>query len=124
MLFEFNIKIIYRPGPQNIKVDALTRIVEAVSINSNDKRLRQQYRTILTPDRWQLHESSENIKLDEIDIYDIDNLIFHRIAETNKTDEYCLNIRTAITEEKEKYHDITLSKCSVQNDALYYINRL
>ena len=124
MLSEFNIKIIYRPGPQNTKADTLTRMAGAVSIDPDDKRLRQQHRTILTPDRWQLHESSEDIELDEIDIYDIDDPIFHRIAETNKTNEYCSDIRTAITEGKEKYQGITLSKCSVQDNALYYMDRL
>ena len=53
------------------------------------------------------------MKLDKIDIYDIDNFIFYRIAKTNKTNEYYLNIRIAIIEEKEKYYNITLSKYSI-----------
>ena len=41
MLFEYNIKIIYRSRSQNFKTDALTRMIECKSINSQNERLRQ-----------------------------------------------------------------------------------
>ena len=40
MLFEYNIKIVYRPGSQNVKIDALIRITESKSSSLNDERVR------------------------------------------------------------------------------------
>ena len=40
MLSEYNIKIIYRSRSQNLKTDALIRIIEYKLINSQNERLR------------------------------------------------------------------------------------
>ena len=40
MLFEYNIKIVYRPRSQNLKANVFIRIIEFKLINSQDKRLR------------------------------------------------------------------------------------
>ena len=40
MLFEYNIKIIYRSKSQNFKINAFIRIIEFKLINSQDKRLK------------------------------------------------------------------------------------
>ena len=40
MLFEYNIKIIYRSKPQNLKVDALTRMVKCKFIDPTDERFK------------------------------------------------------------------------------------
>ena len=41
MLFEYNIKIVYRSDSQNVKTDALIRITESKSSSPNDERVRQ-----------------------------------------------------------------------------------
>ena len=41
MLFEYNIKIVYRSKSQNIKTNALTRIIKFKFINFQNERLRQ-----------------------------------------------------------------------------------
>ena len=41
MLFEYNIKLIYRSRLQNFKIDALIRIIKFKFINSQNERLRQ-----------------------------------------------------------------------------------
>ena len=41
MLFEYNIKIIYRSRLQNLKVDALTRMIECKFIDFMNERFRQ-----------------------------------------------------------------------------------
>ena len=115
MLSEFNIKIVYRPGSQNSKADALIRLPGFKPSHLEDKRLLQQRQTILTPDR--------------IDDYDtvvaaIDDPLFHRVAEGNKNDEDLSEIRQAIADGKEKLHGISLSKCSVDNGILYHKERL
>ena len=40
MLFEYNIKIIYRSKSQNLKIDALTRIIKCKFIDFINERLR------------------------------------------------------------------------------------
>ena len=40
MLFEYNIKIIYRSRSQNLKTNAFTRIIKFKFINSQIERLR------------------------------------------------------------------------------------
>ena len=41
MLFEYNIKIVYRSKSQNLKTNTFFRIIEFKSINSQNKRLKQ-----------------------------------------------------------------------------------
>lgn len=115
MLSEYNFKIIYRPGPQNIKADALTRMAGSKPVDPEDERLRQKHQVLLTPDRFEL---------DDTTIQAIDDPIYHRVLEANKNDEYCSEIRDAIAEGKLKFKRITLSKCSVMDGILYHQDRL
>ncbi len=115
MLSEFNIKIIYKTGQQNAKADALTRMPGSKPLDPSDDRIRQQYQTILTPER---------LELDGVDVHAIDGPIYYRIAQTNKEDELCSEIRDAMLDQKEKIHGITLSKCSVQDGVLFHKDRL
>ena len=89
ILSEYNIKIVYRPGPQNIKADALTRIAGLKPSTLDDERIRQQYQTILTPDRLKLNSTEYALNV-------INNLIYYRIVNVNKDDEEYSNIRDAI----------------------------
>ena len=43
MLFEYNIKIIYRSRLQNFKIDVLIRIIKSKFIDFINKQLRQQH---------------------------------------------------------------------------------
>ena len=54
----------------------------------------------------------------------MDDLIHHRIVKANKDNKFCNEIRDAITEGSIKYRGITLSKCSIQDGALYHLDRL
>ena len=40
MLFEYNIKIIYRSRSQNLKINVFIRMIKCKLINSQNKRLR------------------------------------------------------------------------------------
>ena len=115
MLSEYNIKIVYRPGPQNIKADALTRMSGSIPTDPADARLRQQHQVLLPPER---------LDLDGVEVHAIDDPIFHRVAEANKEDEFCTEIRTAIADGLPKYKGITLNKCSVHDGVLYHLDRL
>ena len=44
--------------------------------------------------------------------------------EANKVDDECNEIREIIINDKKKLKDITLNKCVIINDILYYKDRL
>ena len=117
MLFEYNIKIVYRPRSQNFKTNALIRIIEFKLINSQNKRLRQQHQIIFISDRLNLNNIEFDIKI-------IDDSLYHRVFETNKVDQKCDEIREIIINEKNKLRDITLNKCVITKDIFYYKDRL
>ena len=41
MLFEYNIKIVYRSRSQNLEINTFIQIIEFKYINSQNKRLKQ-----------------------------------------------------------------------------------
>ena len=92
ILSEFNIRVIFRPGPRNAKADALTRLPGSRPVNTKDERVQHQRQTILTPDR---------LELDGVTVLAVEDPIFHRIAEANRTDEDIADMRQAITEGKQ-----------------------
>ena len=67
---------------------------------------------------------SNRLNLNKIDINAINDLIFYRVIETNKVNELYNKIRNAITSGEVKYNDIILSKCSVNKNVLYHLDRL
>ena len=94
-LSEFNIKIIYRPGPQNIKADALTRMAGSRPSDPQDQRVRHQHRVLLTPDRLdddfmnhlKTQVSKKTLDLDGVAINAIGDPLYHRVSNVNKDDE-------------------------------------
>ena len=60
----------------------------------------------------------------EFDIKIIDDPLYYKVFEINKTDKKCDDIREAIINDKDKLKDITLNKCVITNDILYHKNRL
>ena len=72
---------------------------------------------ILTPNRLELNGNNLAIEA-------IDDLIYHRIAKSNRSDEYYTKVRDAIAKDKEKLRAITLAKCFLYDGVLYYNNRL
>ena len=117
MLFEYNIKIIYRSKLQNLKTDALIRIIEFKLINFQNERLRQQHQIILTLNRL-------NFDNTEFDIKVINDLFYHKVFETNKVDKEYNEIRETIINNKNKLKNITLNKCVISNEIFYHKDRL
>ena len=54
----------------------------------------------------------------------IDNSIFYRIVKINRIDKKYSEIYNAIINNKEKLQDIILAKYFINNEVLYYKNRL
>jgi len=108
-LADFNFKIMYRPGKQNIKADALTRRADVVPRDSEDERVRYQRITILTPDRMEIADLEKNIS----------ESIYKQVLEANGIDEDCTLLREAIARGETQYEGIKLKNCRVQDEILY-----
>ncbi len=109
-LVDFNFKIMYRSGKQNIKVDALTRRVDSVSRSLENEQCRYQRTTILTLNRMKIADLKEK---------ENDESIYWLILEANRIDENCTLLREAIARDETQYEDIKLRNCRVQNKILY-----
>ncbi len=112
-LAEFNFKIMYRPGKQNIKADVLTRRADSVPRGPDDERVRYQRTTILTPDRMEIadleEDTEENVK----------EPIYKQVLDANRIDEDCTLLREAIGRSEAQCDGIKLKGCQVQEGILY-----
>jgi len=109
-LVDFNFKIMYRSGKQNIKVDALTRRADSVPRSPENERCRYQRTTILTPDRMEIADLEEK---------ENDEPIYRLILEANKINEDCILLREAVLKGEAQYEGTKLRDCRVQNGILY-----
>ncbi len=139
-LSEYNFKIIYQPGKQNLKADALIRMPDAKSVESNDDRKLYQHQVLLPastfelqpieggqdlaqtllifgPDPEQEPEANEDSAEEVISIQD-------RIIAGNRTDQQCTDIRTVIEQNRRTCQDMGLDNCRVLNGVLWKNDRL
>jgi len=109
-LADFNFKIMYRPGKQNIKADALTRRADSVPRSPEDERCRYQRTTILTPDRMEIADLEEEENGEPI---------YRLVLEANRINEDCILLREVVLKDEAQYEDTKLRDCRVQNGILY-----
>jgi len=109
-LVDFNFKIMYRSGKQNIKVDALTRRADSVPRSLEDERCRYQRTTILTPNRMKIADLEEK---------ENDEPIYRLVLEANRINEDCILLREAVLKGEAQYEGTKLRDCRVQNGILY-----
>ncbi len=110
-LVDFNFKIMYRSGKQNIKVDALTRQVDSVSRSLENEWCRYQRTTILTSNR---------MKITDLEEKENDESIYRLILEANRINENCILLREVVLKDEAQYEDTKLRDCRVQNEILYW----
>ncbi len=109
-LVDFNFKIMYRSGKQNIKVNALTRQVDSVSRSLENEWCRYQRTTILTLNRMKIADLEEK---------ENDEPIYRLILEANRINENCILLREVVLKDEAQYEDTKLRNCWVQNEILY-----
>jgi transposase InsO family protein len=126
-LSRFNFVIVYRPGSQGQKPDALTRRTQDTQALDDARAHRNQ--TLLRPD---LFQSDSQFKLDpELKILNATLAP----TETNRTpeqiieeeypnDDFIQEIMNLIRSEVRRSRKITLSECTIRDDKLYYQDRL
>jgi hypothetical protein len=59
LISRFNIEIMYRPGKQNVRADALSRREQDLPENANDERLRKRLVQVLKPTSTCYKEADE-----------------------------------------------------------------
>ena len=107
ILSEFNFQIVFRPGRNNSKADALTRMPDSTPNGPQDERSRHQHQTILTPDRVQVRVNA------------IEESLFNRVHKANRDDPDCEEYRQAIQKNEKTLHGTELSRCRVVDGALF-----
>ena len=114
-LSEFNFVIIPRPGKQNGKADALTRMADSKPSDSQDEQKQFQQRTLLSSEKFSVSCVEEPVK----EPHDHVSSLFERIQQANIADELCSELCAAKLKGQEKCHEITLQNCSICEGALY-----
>ena len=114
LLSNFDFKIVFRPGKQGGKPDALTRISAHKPSNSKDERNQHQYQTLIKPQQI-LRRLDPNPALN---LAPLGPNINHELsledwnAECSK-DQYCQEIRTALMDTNINRNDIQLTSCEL-----------
>lgn len=111
-LADFNFKITYRPGKQNDKADALTRMPGSTPPGKEDIRQQHQNRTILTPDRLDLDCVDQATPLKPSSFYG-------RVQEANRQSVECNEARQALAEGKPTSNGVKLAGC-INTDGLIF----
>jgi len=104
---EFNFQIIFREGKRNVKADALTRTANDFFTGDADERARQQYQTILTPERI------------EIRLGELEQALFDRVVLANTTDPKCLEFYRAVQDGIDKLHGVSLRDYRLVDGVLF-----
>ena len=109
MLSEYNFIINIRPGTQNGKADALTRLPGSLPQDDEDDRRKFQEQTLLPQTRFSVDcAETQSISL------------FERIKQANIEDPQCHEIRAAQAKGQERFEGISLEHCIEKDNTLYW----
>ncbi len=139
-LFEYNFKIIYQSEKQNLKADALIRMSDVKSVESNDNQKLYQHQMLLSASTFELQlieddqdltqillifdsDSKQKLKVNEDSIKEMIS-IQNRIIVENRTNQQCINIQTVIEQNRRTCQDMSLDNCRVLNEVLWKNDRL
>jgi len=138
-LFEYNFKIIYQSEKQNLKADALIRMSDVKSVESNDDWKLYQHQMLLSASTFELQSIEDDQDLIQILlIFDsdskqkskanensIEEIIFiqNQIIVENQTNQQCIDIRTVIEQNRRTCQDMSLDNCRVLNKVLWKNDR-
>lgn len=122
LLADFDFKIVFRPGKQNGKADALTRIHADAPQNNLDARERHQHQVLLKPHQIlrpiETVLSSEPIKDDLA--HETPDLTPEGWKIACSSDSYCNEIRSCLESREKSRSDIQLASCSPSEFSFMY----
>ncbi len=147
-LSEYNFKIIYQSEKQNLKVDALIRMSDIKSIETNDDRKLYQHQLLLSGSKFELQsieadqeddqksgsdltqillrsdsESKQESKANEDSIEEVIS-IQNQIIVGNRTNQLCIDIQAVMKQNRRTCQDIGLNNCRVLDEVLWKDDRL
>lgn len=124
MLADFDFKIVFRPGKQGAKPDALTRISSDKPLDDNDERKKHQHQILLKPQQILRHlEIKHQMTLSPLEEQFIQDLPIDNWEILCNEDEFCQEIRTALATPDTSRKDIQLSSCSLTDYSFTYHGR-
>lgn len=114
LLADYNFKIVFRPGKKGGKPDALTRISKDKPKNQNDDRHIHQLQTLLKPCQiLRPMNASTSISTSPTESVTPENVSLDNWSKHCEDDEYCQEIRSAISNPKATRTDLELSNCTL-----------
>ncbi len=139
-LFKYNFKIIYQSEKQNLKADALIRMSDVKSVESNDDWKLYQHQMLLSASLFELQsiendqdltqillifdsDSKQKSKVNEDSIEEMISIQNWIIVE-NRINQQCIDIRTVIEQNRRTCQDMSLDNCRVLNKVLWKNDRL
>ena len=121
-LSRFNFTIVYRPGSQGQKPDALTRRTQDAQALDDARAFRNQ--TLLRPDLFQPDSLPEPNPGLTIALNETDRSTDRIIEDEYPNDDFIQEIMNMIRSGIRRSKKISLSECAIRNDKLYYQDRL
>lgn len=121
LLADFDFKIVFRPGKQGGKPDALTRISADKPLDEDDDRSKHQNQTLIKPQqilrRLNPHLS---LTLNPLENPSLQELSSEKWTQTCKEDEFCQQIRTALNNPAASRKDIQLASCALSDHSFTF----
>src|ERR1700712_1042043 len=105
-LTQYNFKIIYRPGKEGGKPDALTRRA-GDQPTAGDKRLTRNVGILLPPEKWDFPEN-ENTKIEALELAEFQDKDEGRIQEASKEDTEIQDIKKNLDAKEKEMKGIAL----------------
>ncbi len=147
-LSEYNFKIIYQPGKQNLKADALTRMSDVKPVEANDNRKLYQHQMLLPEGKFELQPIEADSENDQKADQDLTQTLLRSDSDSeleseanqnsaeemisiqdqiivgNRTNQQCIDIRTVIEQNRRTCQGMSLDNCRVLNEVLWKNDRL
>lgn len=113
LLADFNFRIVFRPGKQGGKPDALTRISSDKPSGENDDRTKYQQQILLKPQQIISRiATSDPIALFPMEEEHVEEPLLENWAKHCEADKFCQEIRAALGNPESHRNDIQLASCA------------
>ena len=122
-LSQYNFRIMYRPGKEEKKPDALTRRPRDIP-TMEDKKTRKRVGILLPKEKyWDIPESEE-LKIEEIELAEFQEKDEGRIQQAYNKDNEIHAIKRNLEEEVKEMKDVALGLCEWKNEHLWYQGKI
>src|ERR1700712_913233 len=121
-LTQYNFKIIYRPGKEGGKPDALTRRAGDLP-TAGDKRLTRNVGTLLPRKYWDIPKD-EDVKIEALELAEFQDRDEGRIQEASKKDTEIQAIKKNLDAKEKEMKGIALGLCQLKDDLLWYQGKI